>query len=177
MFHFARVAREYGSVPDAFIRLRKDPHSRAPAASPVSEVIAAANYEPPNGFSEADRVPKSVAAYTFDEYKQFRRDFADGSLTYSDYQAQFTRLCESKDAIVSELKSRFKAPELAVIASRMGSWDANRSTKEENAGAIYSKMLASFVLDGTVSYSMGERYEDAVAKKVHAVTLADFDQR
>lgn len=149
-------------------------HPRSSDPSPVSKIIAAASCEPPNGFCKADCVPETVAAYTFDEYKQFRRAIADGSLTYSEYQVQFTRLCESKDVLVSELKSRFKAPELTVIANRMGSWDAKRSTKDGNAEAIYHKMLASFLLDGTVSYSMGERYEDAVAKKVHAVTLSDF---
>jgi len=145
-------------------------------AEPLSKVIAADNQGPSNGFSERDRTPPPdvAAPYTFDEYKQFRRTFADCSLTYSDYQAQFARLGESQDAIVSELKSRFKATELAVISSRMGSWDARRSTKDENAASIYHKMLASFLLDGTVSYSMGERYEDAVKKKVQAVTLEDF---
>ncbi len=120
-------------------------------------------------------VPPVTSSYTFDEYKQFRRSFADGSLPYSDYHAQFARLCESQGAIVSELTSRFKAKELVVIASRMGSWDAKRSTKDDNAESIYRKMMSSFVLDGTVSYSMGERYEDAVKSKVQAVTPEDYE--
>lgn len=126
------------------------------------------------GVPEAESAPTITASYTFDEYKQFRRSFADGSLPYSDYQAQFARLCESQGAIVSELTSRFDAKELAIIASRMGSWNAKRSTKDENAESIYRKMISSFVLDGTVSYSMGERYEDAVKSKVRAVTPEDY---
>ncbi len=154
----------------------EDTRPEHPNSAPLSKIITAASREPPNGFSEEDRVSSLPATcpYTFDEYKAFRRGFAEGSLTYSDYQAQFARLSESKDAIVSELKFRFKATELAVVASRMGSVHAKRSTKDENAASIYRKMLASFVLDGTVSYSMAERYEDAVAKKVHTVTLVDY---
>jgi protein-L-isoaspartate O-methyltransferase len=123
---------------------------------------------------EVETAPPITSSYTFDEYKQFRRSFADGSLPYSEYQSQFARLCETQRAIVSELTSRFKAKELVVIAGRMGSWDANRSTKDENAESIYRKMLSSFVLDGTVSYSMGERYEDAVKSKVQAVTPQEY---
>lgn len=120
--------------------------------------------------------PPTTASYTFDEYKQFRRSFAEGSLLYPEYRAQFERLCRSEEAILSELTSRFKATELAVIASRMGSWDARRSTKDANAASIYRKMLASFVLDGAVSYSMGEQYEDAIKRKVEAVTPEVYEQ-
>jgi predicted RNA methylase len=141
---------------------------------PLSKVIAECSVEPPNGFADADRVPSPTAPYSFDEYKAFRLNFANGSLSYSDYQAQFERLCQSEVAIVSELKSRFKAIELAVIASRMGSYDAKRSTKEQNAESIYRRMLSSFVLDGTVSYSMGDRYEDAVKTKVRSLTEDAF---
>jgi predicted RNA methylase len=141
---------------------------------PLSKVVAECCVEPLNGFTDADRVPAATVSYSFDEYKVFRRDFASGSVSFSDYHAQFDRLCQSQVAIVSELKSRFKATELAVIASRMGSFDAKRSTKDQNAESIYRRMLSSFVLDGTVSFSMGERYEDAVKKKVLSVTEEDF---
>ncbi|MEX2171074.1 MAG: methyltransferase [Pirellulales bacterium] len=124
----------------------------------------------------AESAPTTTASYTFDEYKQIRRSFADGSLPYSEFHAHFAKLCESQGAIVNELTSRFNAKELVVIAGRMGSWDANRSTKDENAKSIYRKMLSSFVLDGMVSYSMGERYEDAVKSKVQAVTLESYAQ-
>jgi hypothetical protein len=140
----------------------------------LSSVIAEVSCEPPGGFTAADVVPAPTTLYSFDEYKQFRRDFAEGSLSYPDYQSQFARLMKSQDAIVSELKSRFKAPELAVLASRMGSFDAKRSTKGENAATIYRKMLSSFLLDGTVAYSMGERYEDALAKKIRSVTPEEY---
>ena len=141
---------------------------------PLSRAVAECSVEPSHGFTDTDRVPTTSAPFAFAEYKAFRRDFAHGSLSYSDYQAQFERLCQSQVAIVSELKSRFKASELAVIAIRMGSFDAKRSTKEQNAESIYRRMLSSFVLDGTVSYSMEERYEDAVGKKVRAVTQEAF---
>lgn len=58
----------------------------------------------------------------------------------------------------------------------MGSWDSKRSTKAHNAQAIYHRMLSSFVLDGTVSYSLGERYEDAVKNKVRAVTKEEYER-
>lgn len=148
--------------------------SRVSQGVPLSEVIAAVNCEPAGGFSEADRVPRPTSSYTFDEYKTFRRSIADGSLEFAEYQAQFERLVASRNAIENELKTRFKATELAVLASRMGSFDARRSSKQDNAASIYQRMLSSFTLDGVVSYGMGERYEDAVAAKVRALTPEEY---
>lgn len=145
------------------------------------EAVNAPSALPPAGESLNGKVPACLAPYTFDAYKAFRLALANGSLSYSEYQLQFARLLDSRESLVSELKSRFKAKELAVIASRMGCWDAKRASKEENADSIYQKMLASFVLDGIVSYSMGERYEDAVRAKVRSTTLeayaAEFEKR
>jgi hypothetical protein len=170
---------------------------------PPSEIIAAANVEPPDGFTEMDRVespqetpadrslstgdalneltapitdrlPQLWTPYTFDDFKKFHREFAAGSVPFADYREQFQRLQASQDSLQAELKSRFKAPELVVLASRLGSFDSKRSTKDQNAAAIVRRMLSSFVLDGTVSYTMVERYEDAVAKKVLAVTENDY---
>lgn len=115
-------------------------------------------------------------SYTFEDSQKFRRSFAAGELSYADYQAQFARLYRSHDEIVSELTTRFKATELAAFASRMGTIDAKRSTKSQNAESIYRRTLASFTLDGVVSYSMGERYEEAVQRKVEAVTPEAYEQ-
>ncbi len=119
--------------------------------------------------------PLASTPYTFDDFWQVHRALVAGALPYSEYQSSFVRLLASEDAIVSELKTRFQAPKLVSIAKRLGCWDANRSTKDENAAHIYRKMTASFLLDGTVSYSMGERYEDAVIKKVQAVTPKEYE--
>lgn len=150
------------------------PRSVPERGVPLSQIISAISVEPEGGFTEADRVPCPVSPYTFDDYKSCRKRFAEASLTYDDYQAEFKRLCQSQVAIVSEMKARFKAAELAVIASRMGSFDAKRSTKDQNANSIYHRMISSFVLDGAVSYSIGERYEEAVKRKVEAVTPEEF---
>lgn len=130
----------------------------------------------PLGSVSSNGATSVYAPYSFEEYKTFRRDFAAGTLPYSEYQEQFTRLCASRNAILNELTTRFKATELAVIASRMGSFGAKRSTKAENAESIYRRMLSSFLLDGTVSYSMRERYEDAVKLKVEGVTQDLYGQ-
>lgn len=150
-------------------------HATANNASRGESRVEVGNM-PEGAFTESDRVPCPLPAYTFDEYQAFRREFSNGSLSLGAYQTHFERLCQSQAAIAGELKSRFTAKELAVIASRMGSLDAKRSTKEQNAESIYRRMLASFVLDGTVSYTLGERYEDAVQRKVEAVTREDYEQ-
>jgi len=148
---------------------------------PLSNIIAKLNDKHGEGLTEADRVPSpsstpasSLAPYTFDDFKAFHREFASGGIPFEEYHQQFKRLLQSLDAIQTELKTRFKAPQMALLASRMGSWDAKRATKDQNAASIVRHMLSSFVLDGTVSYSMHQRYEDAVAKKVLALTKGDY---
>lgn len=141
---------------------------------PLSKVAAECGEERPNDCTDTDHVAALAAPYSFAEYKEFRRELANGELSFAAYQSHFERLCQSQAAIAAELKSRFKAKELAVIASRMGSLDAKRSTKDQNAESIYRRMLSAFVLDGTVSFSMGERYDDAVKHKVRAVTADTF---
>lgn len=172
-------------------------------AKPLSVIITSANVESPNGFTETDRVQlpgesppdgsqqlgdahcdlitsdsehsaQVGVPYTFDDFKKFRKEFPGGNLPFADYRAQFQRLQASQEPLLAELKSRFKAPELVVLAGRMGSFNAKRSTKDQNAAAIVRRMLSSFVLDGIVSYAMGEQYEDAVAKKVLSVSLEDY---
>lgn len=118
----------------------------------------------------------ALAPYTFEDFKKFHGDFRHGGIAYDDYREQFERLLESRDAVKQELMARYKAKEMAVLASRFGSWHAKRSTKEDNAAHIVQKMLSSFVLDGTVSYQplSGETYEDAVTKKVRATTAGEY---
>ncbi len=146
---------------------------------PLSESITAANLKHGAGLTEADRVPQpapQLSPFSFDDFKTFHREFHAGSLAFEDYHKLFERLHASQDSLKGELLSRFKAKELAVLASRFGSWSAKRSTKEENAAHVVSKMLSSFVLEGSVSYCpmSGETYEEAVAKKVRAVTAGEY---
>lgn len=118
----------------------------------------------------------SLAHYTFEDFTKFHSEFPRGSIGFDDYRQQFEQLLASRDAVKQELMARYKAKEMAVLASRFGSWHAKRSTKEENAAHIVQKMLSSFVLDGTVSYQplSGETYEDAVTKKVRATTAGEY---
>jgi hypothetical protein len=123
--------------------------------------------------------PTSDAAlvpYTFEDFKKFHSEFSRGGIAYDDYREQYERLLASQNAVKQELMARYKAKEMAVLASRFGSWHAKRSTKEDNAAHIVKSMLSSFVLDGTVSYQplSGETYEDAVTKKVRATTAGEY---
>ena len=107
---------------------------------------------------------------------RFAKEFREGRVTFEAFQAEFQRLFDSQAAIKSELVSRFKAKELAALASRMGSFRARGSTKEENADSIVHQMLGYFVLDGGVRYSpfQGETYEDALKKKVDGLTPGEY---
>jgi len=145
---------------------------------PLSEIIAAVNFEHGAGLAEADRVPPptpSFAPYTFDEFKVFHREFPSGSIAFADYREQFERLYATQDAVKAELTSRFRAKQLAGLASLMGSWAFKRSTKDENAAHIVSKMLSYFTLGSGICYQPSrETYEEAVAKKVRAVTEGEY---
>lgn len=137
----------------------------------LSELITKHNHEPDDGFSAAELVHPP---YSFDDYKEFRKQMAEGTLSIEEYHSQFARLLASKKSMIEELQSRFKAPQLKALASRFGDWNASRNTKPENAKSIHRKMMLSFVLDGVVSYGMGSDIESAIRKKVDAVTEADL---
>lgn len=98
----------------------------------------------------------ALAPYSFEDFKTFHREFRNGSIPFDNYREQFQRLLGSQASVKAELLSRYKAKELAVLASRFGSWQAKRSSKDENAAHIVTKMLSSFVLDGAVSYRPDE---------------------
>lgn len=156
-----------------------EPQPKAPRNSrPLSEIITEVNLKHGEGLTEADRVPaaKTPPLFTFDDFKAFHREFSQGSVTFASYHEQFERLLASQESLASELLTRFKAPQLKALATRMGSWHAKSSTKEINAELIVQKMLSSFLLDGTVSYRpmSGETYAAAVQKKVLAVTAGEY---
>jgi hypothetical protein len=144
----------------------------------LSKVIAAVNERHGNELTEADRVPTvlTLVPYTFDDFKKFLGAFRRGDVPHQDYLAEFERLHAGQEEVKGQLLASYKAKELAVLATRFGSWQARRSTKEENARHVVAKMLSAFVLDGSVSYQplSGESYEQAVAKKVQAVTAGQY---
>lgn len=155
-----------------------EPH-QVPRGTPLSSIIADLNAKHGDGLTEDDRVSPPVSTlvpFTFDDFKTFHREFHSGSISFSDYREQFERLLSSRESIKAELLARFNAKQLVVLASHMGSWHAIRSTKPENTSHIVHKMVSAFLLDGTVSYRplSGETYEDAVTKKVRAVTEAEY---
>lgn len=144
-----------------------------------SEVIAEVNSRNGDGLTEADRIlPATVEQrpFTFDEFKNVYARLSDGSLAFVEYRSEFARLRASQDSLKGELLSRFNAKQLVVLATRFGSWQARRSTKDANACHVVSKMLSAFVLDGCVSYSSlsGETYESAVKKKVLALSEGEY---
>lgn len=115
----------------------------------------------------------AVRPYTFADFKSFH---TEQPVTFEQFQAEFQRIWDSQDALRAELVARFKAKQLAALALRFGGLDAQRCTKQENAARIVQKMLASFVLDGSVSYSpfSGETYELAIKKKVAALDAGTY---
>lgn len=116
-----------------------------------------------------------LSPYSFDEFRTFLREHSEAPVSFERFKNEFQRIWESHDALKGELASRFKATELGHIANRLGCYGVNRSTKTKNVEAIYTKMLSSFLVDGTVSFSMGERFEDAIKKKVDSLTLEDYE--
>ncbi len=124
----------------------------------------------------ASHEPQSAVVqtpYTWDELKAF---YAAEAVTFGRFQNEFQRIWDSQDALRDELVSRFKASQLKRLAAGLGAFAAQRSTKEQNASSIVRRMLSSFVLDGSVSYSplSGETYEAALYKKVLGYTADDY---
>ncbi|QEG35902.1 methyltransferase [Bythopirellula goksoeyrii] len=142
---------------------------------PLSEIITELNseHQPDGGWHEADRVPHEVP-YTFAEFKEIWKT-RDRDLTYQEYQTTFERIVESEEAIHSELGSTYKAPQLKAIAHNLGDFSARSNTKAANAKSIYRKMLSFFLLDGSVSFGMGESYTAAVKAKVRGVTEEAYE--
>ncbi|WP_419184821.1 methyltransferase [Botrimarina mediterranea] len=137
-------------------------------ARPLSALIDRSNAEnaPPGGWEEHDQTP---TPYTFAEFKELWKQGGKHE-SFANYRSEFGRLLASGEAVIAELQSGYKAPKLKVIAANLGDWNAKQNTKQANAESIYRKMLASFLLDGSVSYSMGGSYVEAVKTKVFAVT-------
>lgn len=139
----------------------------------------------PIGFKESRTSERKLSAtnveparptYTFDEFKAFFRAHSLAPVPFESFKATFSRIWESQDALKSELSGRFNAKELQILASRFGSWDAKRKTKDQNAASIVQKMLGYFVLEGGVSYSpfSGENYELALKKNVESITAGEY---
>jgi hypothetical protein len=128
--------------------------------------------EPPKQ-PAADSRYADTTAYTFDEFKELLKHRGRHE-SFEKYQSDFERLLTSRDAVIAELLTRYKAPQLKNVAGNLGEWHARSNTKQENAESVYRKMLGYFVLDGVVSFGMNEKYQDAVAKKVRAVTKDDW---
>ncbi|WP_425399078.1 methyltransferase [Aeoliella sp.] len=113
------------------------------------------------------------SSYTFDEFKRLIKDLGRHE-SFEQYHTDFKRLLQSREAVISELLSRYKAPQLKNVAGNLGEWNARQNNKQQNAESIYRKMLGYYLLDGSVTVGMGESYLDAVKAKVLAVTEAQW---
>lgn len=166
-----------------------EPHAeQSEATQCLSDSIGHVNRQnaPAEGFTDADLVPAAASPlptepepdatpYTFDEFKELLKKRGRHE-SFEQYQADFERLFGSKESVIAELLTRYKAPQLKNVAGNFGEWGARSNTKQQNAESVYQKMLGYFLLDGGVSYGMHERYEDAVAKKVRAVTAETWHE-
>ncbi|MCA9242068.1 MAG: hypothetical protein KDA37_17780, partial [Planctomycetales bacterium] len=141
----------------------------------VHDWIEAALTETTNAMVEVEPEPDTQhSPYTFDEFKALLKARGRHE-SHEQYRGDFERVLSSREAVIAELLSRYKAPTLKNVAGNLGEWNARSNTKQQNAESVYRKMLGYFLLDGSVSFGMQERYEDAVANKVRAVTEADWE--
>jgi hypothetical protein len=148
--------------------------------TPLSRVVAGVNERHAGDLEEADRIEEgpvaALAPYTFDDFRKFHAEFSRGPVAFAEYRAEFERVWDSQGDLKAELIARFKAQELAALASRMNLFARGGKTKEQNAQSIVSSMLGYFVLGGGVSYSpfSGETYETALKKKVASLTEGEY---
>lgn len=115
-------------------------------------------------------VPKT---FSFEEFPTLLARMEKGKLSYVEYRNQFERIYDNREAVINELKERFKAHQLARLATAFGASSSKRATKDANAVSIYRAMLRTFVLEDTFSHSATESFEEAVAKKVRATTAKE----
>lgn len=149
-------------------------------AVPLSEVVANTNVEPPEGFSERDRVPTPATSsprkstYTLDDFREFRSRYDEGQVSWDEHQQSFERLLATKESFQADLVKNSNAKGLAALALKFGCLRAKQNSKADNAHSIFRQILLSYVVDGTVSYSLTTSFEEAVATKVRTITVEDL---
>ncbi|QDV43902.1 hypothetical protein Enr13x_37620 [Stieleria neptunia] len=127
----------------------------------------------PKKAAPTPQAPKQSESYTFDDHKEYVRKLQDGTVTLVEVKQGFSRLLEDKDEFIADLKKRFKADKLKLLASRLGDWNARSQNKGENAASIHRKMLMDFHLKDSFSYQMGQDPDEQLALQVLAQTDED----
>lgn len=115
-------------------------------------------------------VPESFNVNSFNE---FSKNLAEGNINIDEYKKAFNKLLNSKDIIISELKSQTK-PELLKNMSSFGLARYKNEAKDRIINALWDDKLMTFSF-GSVSMDMGTKFEDAIARKVNNTTQQDID--
>jgi hypothetical protein len=126
-----------------------------------------------NGHHAAAPEPM-IQRYTLVDFRKFYGTLMDGTLTFEQYRENFERLVAGKAALVEDLLGCFNATQLKGLALRFDVWTAKQNNKPLNAALIYERMVGAFCLEHMYSRSWGESIEDAIRKKVEAVTPESF---
>ncbi|MCA9135684.1 MAG: hypothetical protein KDB00_02970 [Planctomycetales bacterium] len=160
----------------------KEPEPKTQAGLvPVTVVVDKLNERHGKTITEADRLPSLSHPrapirdpYTFESHKAFVAKLHDQSVTIADVHEGFSRLLEGKDEFILDLIKRFKAPDLKVLAARLGDWNAKSQSKNENAESIYRRMLHDYHFSDSFSYQMGQDYFLELSGQVLSQTADDL---
>jgi hypothetical protein len=158
-FGFAYKAERPASIPDE-------------DAVPLSSVIDDVNAKHGEGLDYADRI------HTLAVHKDLFNRVYEGNVTADELKASFDGLLKNKDAIIAELNGMTK-PQIFKQFPDI-EYRYKNEKKDRVVTAAYRDMLDYFVMDQSVSYVMGEKYDDVIRRMVDKVTdeqLANFAQR
>lgn len=135
-----------------------DPPS-VPVAAPDSEIAD----------NELEAEP--IRPYTFTDLQEFRTRLLEGDVDAASLHQELQRLIESRQTFIEQLVADNDAKQLKVRAARLGSFDANRSTKQQNSEHIYRSCLQVMTLSESVTYQpLKETYEEAITRIVGSIT-------
>lgn len=133
---------------------------------PLSSVIEKANEKNGDGLGFADRI-HTIAVHD-DLVKRVRA----GEVSAGEFKAAFDGLLKNKDAILAELDDMSKQQ---LLDRGLPYWAKNEK-KARVVDAAYRDMMDDFTLGNSISYSMGEKYENVIRRIVDKINDEELKQ-
>jgi phospholipid N-methyltransferase len=111
--------------------------------------------------------------YNIPIHKEVISKLHDGKLSVDEYKAAFKALLANKRPIIDWLGTH-KKDDLLRMLGMMRGYRYKSEKKDDVVKAVYDEMMQDFALD-SISYSMGQKYEDVLQSHVESKTQEDLD--
>ena len=131
-----------------------------------------------SGAVAQEKVDYSAETYTVAVHEDVMERIAEGNITADEFKAAFEALTKNRAGIIGELNAMTK-PQLFKRSPGL-EYRYKNEKKADVIDAAYRGMLDDFVLSDSISYSMGQKYEDVIRGYVERTTdekLADYAEQ